>query len=125
VAQLYLAFNALMYAALAVWCAADPQQTMEFVGLSAANAGGESEYLAVFGGLQAGLALYYGLAVISGAHQRSVLWMSVFLYGGLAGFRSLSVVQLGFQELGNARLFYGAEIVLFLAALYLVSRRER
>ncbi len=121
--KLYLAFNALMYAVFAAWCTFAPRQTGEFVGLTHTTRGGESEYLAVYGGLQAGLALFYGLALFSGGHRQSALWMSVFLYGGISAFRTIAVTRLGFESLGNARFFYCAEIALFLAALFLIARR--
>ena len=123
--KLYLAFNALMYGVFAVWCAAAPEQTGEFVGLAATGPAGQSEYLAVYGGLQAGLASFYGLALFSGEHRRSALWMSALLYGGIASFRSLAVAHLGFQALGSARMFYAAEILLFLVAVWLLRRRAR
>jgi hypothetical protein len=122
---LYLGFNALMYAVFALWCGFAPSKTASFVGLSPTNPGGQSEYLAVYGGLQAGLALYFGLATISAEHQRSALWMSAFLYGGIALFRSFAVVRLGLESIGNARYFYCAEIVLFLAAAALLMRAAR
>jgi hypothetical protein len=121
--KLYLAFNALMYAVFAAWCTLAPRQTGEYVGLTHTTPGGQSEYLAVYGGLQAGLALFYGLALFSAEHQRSALWMSAFLYGGIAAFRTLAALRLGFEPLGNARFFYCAEIALFLAALFLLARR--
>jgi hypothetical protein len=121
--KLYLGFNALMYGVFAAWCAAAPKQTGDFVGLSAIGPTGQSEYLAVYGGLQAGLALFYGLALFSSEHQRSALWMSALLYGGIAAFRSLAVLRRGFAELGSARMFYLAEIVLFVAAVLLLRRR--
>ncbi|MFN0007873.1 MAG: DUF4345 domain-containing protein [Planctomycetota bacterium] len=121
--HLYLAFNALMYAVFAAWCTMAPRQTAEFVGLRTASSGGESEYLAVYGGLQAGLALFFGLASVSESQQRSALWLSVLLYGGISAFRTIAVVRLGFGQLGNARFFYCAEIVLFLIAALLLARR--
>ncbi len=123
--SLYLGFNAVMYAVLAGWCAIAPRTTAEYVGLRTTGPGGESEYLAVYGGLQAGLALFFALATLAPEHQRSALWMSALLYGCLAAFRSIAVARVGFAELGNARLFYCLEIALFLAAVFLVARAAR
>ncbi len=121
--KLYLAFNALMYAAFAAWCALAPRKTSEYLGLTPTTPGGESEYLAVYGGLQAGLACFYGLALASEAHRRSALWMSALFYGGIAVFRTIAVARLGFAAIGNARYFYCAEIVLALVAIALLARR--
>ena len=122
--KLYLALNSLMYSVFAAWCALAPQRTGEFVGLRPSSAAGVSEYLAVYGGLQAGLALFYGLAFVSAEHRRSALWMSALLYGGLSAFRTIAVARLGLGQLGNARLFYCTEILLFLAAVLLLARRK-
>lgn len=119
---LYLGFNALMYVVFAVWCAAKPATTSAYLGLSATTAGGRSEYLAIYGGLQAGLALFYGFALYAPEHRRAALWMSAFLYGGIAAFRTIAVVQEGFGALGAARAFYVAEIALCAAAVALLRR---
>ena len=121
--KLYLVFNASMYAVFAAWCTLAPRKTSEYLGLAPATPGGESEYLAVYGGLQAGLACFYVLASASEQHRRSALWMSALLYGGIAIFRTIAVARLGFTAIGNARYFYCAEIVLALIAIVLLARR--
>ncbi len=122
---LYLAANAVIYAVFSVWCAVAPRQTANFLGLSTVNPAGESEYLAVYGGLQAGLAVFYGLAVFLPEHRKSALVMSVALYGGIVLLRTIAGMRLGFGELGNARYAYGLEIVLLILALVLVFRGTR
>jgi hypothetical protein len=47
----------------------------------------------------------------------------VLLYGCLASWRTLALARFGFRALGNARLFYCAELALFLAALALLVGR--
>ena len=116
---LYLGFNALMYIVLGLWCAIAPQQTSAFVGLQATNPGGQSEYLAVYGGLEAGLGGFFAWAVVVPEFRRAALVMSLMLYFGIVAFRTIAVVRLGFGELGNARAFYALEIVLFLSAVAL------
>ncbi len=120
--SVYLGFNALMYAVFAVWCSVKPAGTAAYLGLAATTPGGRSEYLAIYGGLQAGLAIFYGLALFAPEHRRTALWMSVFLYGGIAAFRAIAIAQEGFGNLGGARAFFLAEITLFVAALLLVRR---
>jgi hypothetical protein len=121
----YLAFNAVLYAVFAVWCAVAPKQTSGFLGLTPANPAGESEYLAVYGGLQAGLAAFYALATFLPDHRRSALLMSLALYSGIVLLRTLAGLRLGFGELGNARYAYGLEIMLLIVALVLVLRGTR
>jgi RNA polymerase sigma-70 factor (ECF subfamily) len=111
--KLYLPLNALTYAVFAAWSTLAPRRTGQYVGLRASSAAGESEYLAGYGGPQAGLALFSGLALVSAEHRRFALWMSALLYGGLAVFRTIAVAHLGLGQLGNARLFHCAEILLF------------
>lgn len=122
---IYLAFNAVLYAAFALWCAIAPQQTANFLGLTPANPAGESEYLAVYGGLQAGLAVFYALAVFLPEHRKAALLLSLTMYGGIVLLRTMAGLRLGFGELGNARFAYGLEIVLLIAALVLVLRGAR
>ncbi len=122
---IYLAFNAVLYTAFAVWCAIAPKPTANFLGLTATNPAGESEYLAVYGGLQAGLAVFYALAVFLPEHRKSALLMSLTVYGGIVLLRTIAGLRLGFGELGNARFAYGLEIGLLVVALVLVVRGAR
>lgn len=122
---IYLGFNAVMYAVFAAWCAIAPKTTSAYVGLLPTGPGGESEYMAVYGGLQAGLAVFFGLAVFAPEHRRAAMLFSLALYGGLVAFRSIAVVRLGFGPLGHARVFYVMEILLFLGALLLTIRGGR
>lgn len=118
----YLVFNAVLYALLAVWCVAAPAQTSTFLGLARSNPAGESEYLAIYGGLQAGLAVFYALAVALPAHRRSALLLSLAVYGGIVLLRTVAGLRLGFGALGNARFAYGLEVALLLSAFLLVVR---
>lgn len=121
----YLAFNAVLYTVFALWCALAPKQTSTFLGLTPANPAGESEYLAVYGGLQAGLAVFFALATFLPEHRRAALLLSLALYGGIVALRTIAAMRLGFGELGNARFAYGLEIVLLVIALVLVLRGTR
>jgi hypothetical protein len=121
----YLATNAVLYIVFAAWCTLAPKQTSEFLGLTPANPAGESEYLAVYGGLQAGLAVFFTIATFAPDHRRAALLLALALYGGLVAMRTFSGLRLGFAEIGNARFAYGLEIALFLIALVLVLRGAR
>lgn len=125
--NVYLGFNALMYAVFSAWCALSPETTSRFVGLSAQNPAGHSEYLAIYGGLQAALAVSYGYAAFQPDLKRVALLFSAVLYGGIVLFRSIAVLRLGFSALGNARFVYILEIVLLIipASMLLWSRSFR
>lgn len=118
----YLAFNAVLYVVFAAWCALAPAQTSRFLGLTLVGAPGQSEYYAVYGGLQAALAAVYGLALFAPAHRPTVVLFSLVLYAGLVAFRSIAIVRFGFGALGNARSTYGLEWALLIGALVLVLR---
>ena len=118
----YLILNAVLYAAFSAWCALAPQQTATFLGLGRLNPAGEAEYLTVYGGLQGGLAVFFLLAALMPAHQRTALLFSVCLYAGLVLFRSIAIAGIGWSQLGNARFPFVLEVVLLLAAVVLLLR---
>jgi hypothetical protein len=119
----YLAVNAVLYVAFAIWCTLAPRTTASWLGLATTGAGGDSEYFAVYGGLQAGLGVGYSLSLWLPETRPTALLWSVALYGGLVVWRGLAVYRLGFAALGNARFTLGLEIVLLLAAIVLLWRR--
>jgi hypothetical protein len=115
----YLGLNALMYLVLGLWCAIAPQQTSTFVGLKPISPGGQSEYMAVYGGLEFGLGAYFAWAVVVPEYRRAALLLALLFYLGIVVFRTFAVIHLGFGQLGNARGFYVAEILLLLSAVAL------
>lgn len=58
-ARILLSIVGLAYLALAAWCIAKPATTAASVGFDLRPGGGQSEYLAVYGGLQIGLGLMF------------------------------------------------------------------
>lgn len=120
----YLYVNAVLYVAFSLWCILAPAQTASFLGLAWTNPAGESEYLTVYGGLQAGLAAFYLIAAWNPAHRRAALLFSLALYAGIVALRTVAAVRLGFSELGNATYPYGLEIVMLVVAVVLVARRS-
>jgi hypothetical protein len=120
---IYLVVNAVLYGAFSVWCTLAPRSTANWLGLATTGPAGESEYLAVYGGLQAGLAVGYALAIwLPEARSTALLW-SVALYGGLVAWRGLAAFRLGFEALGNARFAFWLELSMLVAAILLLWRR--
>lgn len=117
----YLWLNCGLYALFALWCTLRPQQTSAFLGLEPKGWKGMSEYVAVYGGLEAGLAVFFGLAAVRVAWHEPALWMSACLYGGLVLFRSVVGVRSDFA-LGTAWGAWGLELVLGAAAVALLAR---
>lgn len=120
----YLGFNAVLYAVLGAWCALAPGTTSAWVGLSAVGPAGASEYLAVYGGMQLGFAAWFALTAARPALRPAGLGFAICLYGGIVALRTVAVAQLGFATLGNARLAFGLEVALLVAALGLAARRR-
>lgn len=83
----YLWLNAVLYAVFALWCTVRHEQTARAVGFALPGPSGHSEYLVVYGGLQLGLALFYGyLAQQSGLHRTGVVF-SLMLYAPIVAYR--------------------------------------
>ena len=122
---IYLWVNAAFYVLFSAWCVAAQERTAAFIGLIPANPGGRAEYVAVYGGLQAGLALFYILAACMGEHRRAALVFSVCLYGGIVLFRTAAAARLGFGNLGNAWYAYGLELTLLAVGAALLARGSR
>ena len=111
----YIIINALMYLVFGVWCAADPQFTSGAVGIGFNGLKGLAEYTAVYGGLEFGIGVFYLMAVFRAELRPSVLLFSLCLYGGLALFRTFSLIQNG-SDIQNGWYFYGTEVVFSLIA---------
>ncbi|MEO6876823.1 MAG: DUF4345 domain-containing protein [Opitutaceae bacterium] len=90
--QLYLFVNAALYAALAVFCTVRLTQTARAIGFTELTAGGHSEYLVVYGGLQLGLALFYFAAGRDPEYFRIGILFSLLLYAPMVGYRLASLL---------------------------------
>lgn len=92
---IYLWTNALLYGAFALWCTLRWASTSAGIGYAQLTGGGRSEYLAVYGGLQVGMALVYAwLAWRPELHRTGVLF-SLLLYVPIVLFRWTSAALLG------------------------------
>lgn len=117
----YLVVNAVLYAAFALVSSLMPNRIAASLGFTL-DAQGRIEFLTVYGGLELGLALFYGWATFSGpAQQRVALTFSLFLYAGLVLFRMAGIVRYGVP--GATMLAVAAlELVLLAGALVLILR---
>jgi hypothetical protein len=120
----YLAVNALLYLVLGAWCALDPLGTARFVGLAPTGPAGQSEWLAVYGGLELGLGVFYAWATLRPALRGAALLFSACLYAGIAGLRGVAALQLGFGALGTARGMFVLEVLLLATALLALARQR-
>jgi hypothetical protein len=94
VAATYLYANALLYAIFALWCMIAPRSTAVSIGFTALSSGGRSEYLAVYGGLQAGLAAVFFILAQDPARHRLGLLLAVALYAPVVLVRCYTLVTI-------------------------------
>ncbi len=120
--RLYLAFNAVLYAVFALWCTLSPWRTAENVGFTGLSPSGRTEYLVVYGGLQLGLAIIFGLLARGDASlQRFGLIASVALYGPIVAYRVVAAIR--FWPLSGTTLTVATlELVLLIVAVVLLLR---
>ena len=119
----YLWTQGVLYAVFAAWCTLRPESTSAFLGLSPVGAKGLSEFVAVYGGLEAGLAVFYFLSVARPELRTAALLVSACLYGGLVVFRALILVRSGFA-IGTAAYAMGFEVLMGAAAVALLVARR-
>lgn len=111
----YLYLNAALYALFALWCTVSAAATARAIGYLEFNAGGESEYRVIYGGLQLGLALVFALLA-----QRSELWemglvFSLAIYVPIVVYRIATTVS--FWPVPGTTLAVGTmELTLLVAA---------
>lgn len=125
----YLALNAVLYVALGLWCALDPATTSRFVGLQPTGPAGHTEWMAVYGGLELGLGVFFALAAARPGLRRAGVLFGVCLYAGLATLRSVAVLQVapaeGLAALGHARGLWATELLLLALGLLALRRTPR
>ena len=123
-AKVYLGFNAVMYLILGAWCALAPEFTAQSVGLSYIGMKGIAEYVAVYGGLEFGIGVFYLLSLFQPKLREGVILFSLCLYMGLSMFRTGSLIRFG-SEIENGWYFYFTEILLFIGALWLTIKKRK
>lgn len=86
----YLWLNAVLYAAFAIWCTIAPEKTAAGVGFTFRSGSGRSEFIAVYGGLEFGVALFFALCAIKPALTPAGVWFGLLFYAGIVAFRLLA-----------------------------------
>lgn len=119
---IWLAFNAVLYFGLGVWCAANPAGTSEAIGYALTNGSARSEYLTVYGGLELGMAAFFAWCAWKPELRGAGLLFGVASYGGIVLFRAASVLRI--EGVGTfPKLMLPIEALLFASALVLWLRR--
>ena len=120
-AKFYLVFNAVLYAAFAVWCTIKWGQTSQASGYQALSNAGRSEYLVIYGGLQLGMAAFYAYTALNPQYHALGLVFSLCIYAAIVVYR-ISTVCL-YWPVGNVTLVFALlEILLLIAAVDIYSR---
>lgn len=101
----YLYVNAFLYLLLAVWCLIKFEDSSGFLGFSFLNNSGKVEYLTIYTGLQAGLAIFLGLAGYYENMNFAGLVFCVALYGCIVLTRTGTALYYG--NLTKATYFVG------------------
>lgn len=88
----YLYLNAAIYLLLAVWCTLAPARTAAAVGYASLTRSGQTEYLAIYGGLQLGLAFLFAWFAWT-QQMRTGLVLAMALYLPIVLFRSVALLR--------------------------------
>jgi hypothetical protein len=94
IARGFLVLLGLTYLAFAAWCSAQPRSTAGSVGLEFTNGSGQSEYLAVYGGLQGALGLAYLLCAWKPEYVAAGLFLGALTHGIIILYRGYALVAL-------------------------------
>ena len=89
----YLWLNAILYAVFALMCTFNPRGTSKAIGYALPGGSGMSEYLTVYGGLQVGLAVFFGWLAMRPDMHRAGLVLALALYVPIVVFRWASVAK--------------------------------
>lgn len=94
-AQIFLAFNGVLYLALAAWCTVAPHKTASAIGFGIDDPSAKSEYLTVYGGLELGMGLFFLLCAWRSGLVEAGLWFALLSYAALGVYRLTTVTTMG------------------------------
>jgi hypothetical protein len=112
---IYLWSNAFLYLIFAVWCLLKTTATAEFAGLGFLNGSGRSEYLTVYVGLEAGLAVFFALTALKPEYRELGILFSLALYVGVVLVRTITLFTISSIGMGTY-IIAGLEWVLLIIA---------
>ena len=119
--KFYLLFNAVLYAAFAVWCTVKWGQTSQASGYQDLSNAGRSEYLVIYGGLQLGMAAFYAYTALNPQYQAIGIVFSLCIYLAIVLYR-LTTIWL-YWPVGHVTLcLAGLETLLLIGAIFIWTR---
>jgi hypothetical protein len=117
----YLLVNAALYAIFALWCSLKATDTANNLGYVGLNNSGRSEYLVIYGGLQAGLAIMFFLMARDVSFHKLGMLVSIGIYAPIVLYRLATIWK--FSPVSTLTMSVGAlETTLLIAALWISFR---
>ncbi len=122
--KIYLAIVALIYLALAIWCTADSGTTSEKVGFELKGGSGQSEFVAVYGGLEFGMALIFLMPLVWNDSTRFALMACLLIHGSLVIFRTIGYFT--FSDIGSFthRLAAGEWVIFIISVVIWFMQKQ-
>ena len=115
--SIYLYFNAAIYLLFSIWCSVAASSTAQALGFAQLTRSGAAEYLAVYGGLQLGLAIILGWTAWSG-ELRFGLIVALALYVPIVLWR-IAGVSMNWPVANSTLYVAGLELAMLVAAVLL------
>ena len=123
-AKIFLTAVGLLYLALGIWCAVDPQTTSNKVGFELKPGSGESEFVTVYGGLELGLAFIALMPFVWPSSMRFALISILAMHVFLVFFRTTAYFR--FEGIGQFthRLAIGEWVILLASVAILLTMKS-
>lgn len=115
--SLFAWLNAGLYTMCFLWSTLVPTKVMDFLGQSVVKPQGRIEFLAVYGGLEAGLAIFFAACVINPLMTASGVRLGLCLYGGAVAWRTSALLIFGLPDERGILGVYAVEFFLLLLAV--------
>lgn len=121
----FLAFVGIAYLGLAAWCSADPDTTSKSMGFGLVPGSGQSEYLVLYGGMQAALGLLFLWPIVRPETSSLILGICTLVHGCLVAFRLWSFFRFaGIQQITYA-LATSEWVILILSAILVAMSKSK
>lgn len=112
ITKLFLTAGGLLYLGLAVYCVLSPQKASEAVHLERVGAGGKSEFLVIYGGLELAMAAIFLLPWTGLINERQTLYIFLIVHAILVVFRTVSYFLYGPLPSSTQKLAIGEWVLL-------------
>lgn len=114
----------LLYLLSGLWCALKPHLASEFLGFQFEHEAAKAEFIAVYGGLQFGLALGFLLASLKPIYQLGACYFALIFSSGLFSFRLFSIITVAQSPALMLMLCIEVLIVIILFKVWLNLKNE-